>query len=85
MYEENGDFCPTPQRGSAFFVDGLEKNIEIVRTVMKRFSGLKDLPVPLRGMLKDIPSYGILVTGTLDPFPAIDMRCNYRFRALLAI
>jgi hypothetical protein len=24
-------------------------------------------------MLKEVPSYGILVTGTLDPFPAVPL------------
>jgi hypothetical protein len=31
------------------------------------------LPAPLKGMLQDIPSYGVLVTGTLDPFPAVPL------------
>ena len=33
----------------------------------------QDLPAPLRGMLNDVPSYGILVTGTLNPFPAVPL------------
>ncbi len=33
----------------------------------------QDLPAPLGGILRDIPSYGVLVTGTLDPFPSVHL------------